>query len=216
MQLKDKTILFLGDSITEGHGVSERSKRFSDLIAAKTGANCINYGISGTRIAHQHAFDPAQRHDYDFCMRAEEMQREADCIVIFGGTNDYDHGDAPFGSFSDRTSMTFYGALHTLYSYLSEHYLGVPVVILTPLHRSNEDNGPVARQYAYKPLKEYVAAIREVAEYYSFPVLDLYATAGIQPKVEAVRKAFMPDGLHPNDAGHEILANKIIKFLETL
>lgn len=216
MQLKNKTILFLGDSITEGIGVSETSKRFSDLIAKQAGAKSVNYGVSGSRIAHQHAFDPNLRHDYDFCMRAEQMQSEADCIVVFGGTNDYDHGDAPFGCFSDRTPMTFYGALHTLYTYLCERYLGVPIVILTPLHRTNEDNGCVDRPYAYKPLKEYVAAIREVAEYYSLPVLDLYATSGLQPNIQVVREKFVPDGLHPNDAGHEILANKILKFLETL
>ena len=133
MKLKNSTILFLGDSITEGVGVSDVSKRFTDLIAERTGAICINYGVSGSRIAHQHAFDPTQRHDRDFCMRAEEMQREADCIVIFGGTNDYDHGDAPFGSFSDRTPMTFRGALHTLYTYLTENYVGIPVVVITPL-----------------------------------------------------------------------------------
>jgi lysophospholipase L1-like esterase len=216
MELNNKTILFLGDSITEGHGVSDVTKRFTNLIAAKAGANCVNYGISGTRIARQHAFDPNERRDRDFCMRAEEMQDDADCIVVFGGTNDYAHGDAPFGSFSDRTPMTFYGALHTLYAYLAERYLGVPVVILTPLHRCSEDDGRVTRPYAYKPLKEYVAAIREVAEYYSFPVLDFFATSGLQPNVEAIKQAYVPDGLHPNDAGHEIMANKIIKFLETL
>ncbi len=216
MQLKDKTILFLGDSITEGFGVSDVSKRFTNLIAEKTGAVCVNYGICGSRIAHQHAFDPTQRRDRDFCMRAEEMQSKADCIVIFGGTNDYDHGDAPFGSFSDRTPMTFYGALHTLYTYLTENYLGVPVVVITPLHRTNEDDGCVIRPYGYKPLKEYVDAIREVAEYYAFPVLDFYATSGMQPRIEASKKAFMPDGLHPNDVGHEMMANKIIRFLETL
>ncbi len=216
MELKNSTILFLGDSITEGAGVSEVSKRFTNLIAERTGADCINYGVSGSRYARQHNFNPDNRADRDFCMRAEEMQREADCIVVFGGTNDYDHGDAPIGSFSDRTPMTFYGALHTLYTYLTENYLGVPVVVITPLHRSNEDNGCVTRPYDYKPLKDYVNAIREVAEYYSFPVLDFYATSGMQPQIAASKEAFMPDGLHPNDAGHEILANKIIQFIKTL
>ena len=216
MELKNKTILFLGDSITEGYGASDISNRFTNLIAEQTGANCVNYGVSGTRIAYQHAFNPEKSEDYDFYMRAQKMQADADCIVVFGGTNDYDHGDAPFGSFTDRTPMTFYGGLHTLYTYLTEKYLGVPVVILTPLHRENEDNGNVTRTYAYKPLKEYVNAIREVAKYYSFPVLDLFATSNLQPNIPPVKEAFIPDGLHPNDAGHKILANKIIKFLETL
>ena len=65
-------------------------------------------------------------------------------------------------------------------------------------------------------LKTYVNIIREMAEYYSLPVLDLYAESGIQPKVDAIREKFCPDGLHPNDAGHVLLANKIYAYLRSL
>lgn len=216
MDLKNKTILFLGDSITEGHGTSDPSKRFSDIVADRLGAKFVNYGIGGTRYARQSNFNPEHRWDLDFCMRAPEMQEQADCVVVFGGTNDYDHGDAPFGCMSDRTPMTFYGALHTVYTTLIERYPGVPIVVITPLHRMHEDDGKVQRAYAYRPLKEYVNAIREVAEYYSLPVLDFFANSGLQPNVDIIREKFIPDGLHPNDAGHEIMANMIVNFLKAL
>ena len=216
MDLKNKTILFLGDSITEGHGTTDTSKRFTDLVSARLGAKFVNYGIGGTRYARQHNYNPDVQADKDFCMRAPEMQQEADCIVVFGGTNDYDHGDAPFGCFTDRTPMTFYGALHTVYTTLIEKYAGVPIIVITPLHRTNEDNGIVSRAYGYKPLKDYVNAIREVAEYYSLPVLDFYANSGMQPNVEIIKQKYVPDGLHPNDAGHEIMANMIVNFLKAL
>ena len=58
--------------------------------------------------------------------------------------------------------------------------------------------------------------IRRGAEYYSLPMLDLYAVSGIQPAVPVMKETYMPDGLHPNDAGHVILANKIAKFIENL
>lgn len=51
MELKGLKINFLGDSITEGHGCSDESRRFTSLIAAQNGAICRNYGIGGTRIA---------------------------------------------------------------------------------------------------------------------------------------------------------------------
>ena len=216
MDLQNKIVLFLGDSITEGYGVSEPTKRYADIAAKELGATAVNYGVSGTRIARQHAFNPDERHDRDFIMRAEQMQRKADLIVVFGGTNDYAHGDAPFGCFADRTPMTFYGALHTLYTYLSEAFVGVPVVVITPLHRTNEDNGQVTRSNDYRPLKDYVDAIREVAEYYSFPVLDFFAASGIQPNVEIIKQTYVPDGLHPNDAGHAIMAKKLVSFLKAL
>lgn len=216
MDLKNKTILFLGDSITEGHGTTAEEKRFSNIVAKVLGANFINDGIGGSRYARQHNFNPENRADKDFCMRAETHNEQVDCIVIFGGTNDYDHGDAPFGCFLDRTPMTFYGALHTVYSTLVSTYPGVPIVVITPLHRCNEDNGSVTRSYGYKPLKDYVNAIREVAEYYSLPVLDFFACSGLQPNVPAIKEKFVPDGLHPNDAGHQIMSNMIINFLKAL
>ena len=64
-------------------------------------------------------------------------------------------------------------------------------------------------------LLDYVNMIRRTAEYYGLPVLDLYATAGMQPAVEVIRERYMPDRLHPNDAGHEILAERIVRFIET-
>lgn len=54
-----------------------------------------------------------------FCGRLDEMDKNADAVVVFGGTNDYGHGDAPFGLFTDRTDETFYGACHTLMSELA-------------------------------------------------------------------------------------------------
>ena len=65
-------------------------------------------------------------------------------------------------------------------------------------------------------LKEYVRIIKEVAEYYSLPVIDLWAMSGIQPKVDAIKQKYCPDGLHPNDAGHVLMAERIGNFLEAL
>ena len=84
--------------------------------------------------------------------------------------------------------------------------------MLTPLHRLNENN-PDSNGL---PLKAYVDAIREKAEVYSLPVLDLYAMSGMQPNVPIIQERFMNDGLHPNDAGHARLADMVQKALEAL
>ena len=65
-------------------------------------------------------------------------------------------------------------------------------------------------------LRTYVQAIRDAAEDFAVPVLDLFRVSGIQPSVPALREAYMPDGLHPNDAGHAKIADKLIGFLQTL
>lgn len=218
MELAGKKILFLGDSITEGHGASDVSKCFVSLIGERENAICKNYGIGGTRVAKQTKPSAEPRWDLDFISRVAEMDEEADIVVVFGGTNDFGHGDSELGTMDSRSEYTFYGALHTLYISLIEKYPTADIVILTPLHRLNEDNvrGDGYKTNGLANLKTYVNIIREVAEYYSLPVLDLYANSGLQPKVPVIQEKFMPDGLHPSDAGYDILANKITQFLKSL
>ena len=220
MELKNKKIVFLGDSITEGVGVANPENRFVDRIAKQTSAICKNFGISGTRIAKQSTPSPTSSWDKDFISRVPDLDDDADIVVIFGGTNDWGHGDAKLGSFDNRDPYTFYGGLHTLYTMLIEKYPHSQIVVLTPLHRNNELNTVVREDMpqSNKPfvLKDYVEIIRQMAEYYSIPVLDMYKTSGIQPAIPVITETYIPDGLHPNDAGHKLLANRIIKFLETL
>ena len=209
MELKGKKINFLGDSITEGVGASEYAHCYVEQFAAATGAVCRNYGISGTRIAKRRV--PYENPEFDryYASRVPEMDPDADVVVVFGGTNDYGHGDAPLGEMNDRTVWTYYGALHVLFTALIEKYPTAQIVVLTPLHREDEEKRtPI--------LKPFVDATRQVAEYYSLPVLDLWANYGIQPRIPVMKNMYVPDGLHPNDAGHAILANKLRAFLEQL
>ena len=188
MELKGTKINFLGDSITEGAGTSSHDKMFTMLIEREYGAICQNYGIGGTRIARQKT-PTEEKWDRDFISRVPEMDNDADIVVVFGGTNDFGHGDAPIGTMSDRTPYTFYGALHCLYTALIEKYPGVPIVVLTPLHRLNEDSPKGDNKPApVGTLKEYVNIIREVAEYYSLPVLDLFKESGLQPKIPVIQQ----------------------------
>ena len=220
MILNGKKILFLGDSITEGHGSSDKSKCYVSLIGEREGAECVNYGIGGTRITPQ--IDPSAKPERDknnFINRVDTMDDNADIVVVFGGTNDFGHGDVPLGTMCDRRPITFYGGLHTLCVKLINKYPSSQIVFITPLHRFNEDSpygdGPHAKP-ATAPLYDYVNAVRKVTEYYSLPLIDLYATSGIQPAIPKMKEMYMPDGLHPNDAGYDILAKKITTFLKSL
>ncbi len=229
MKLEGLKINFLGDSITEGLKIENPEYNVYHAVLKRNSglAEARNYGITATRFAIQHGTPFRPKDNYvdvkSFSERFHEMDDDADIVVVFGGTNDYGHGDAPLGGFSDRTPDTFYGACHYLFRGLIKKYLGKPIVIMTPLHRIYETRncgeykeGQSGSPYTYGTLKEYVTIIREVAEYYSLPVLDLYATSGLQPEIDEVREAFMPDGLHPNEAGHRMLAEKLQRFLENL
>ena len=219
MELKGLKINFLGDSITEGHGTSSPDKIYHALLKKEAGlAEARNYGIGGSRIALKkhiaEGLDPSHFDFHSFSERWDKMDDDADVVVVFGGTNDYGHGDASLGCFFDRTPDTFYGACHYVLSNLMVKYLGKPIVVMTPLHRLKEEW--MEEDGRLKRLKTFVDALKEVAEYYSIPVLDLFAASMMQPNVDANREKFMPDGLHPNDEGHELIENKLRRFLEAL
>ena len=210
MELKGKKVVFLGDSITEGVGASSVETRYVNVFEQITGTKMINYGIGGTRFAKQ--VKPYIEHydKNDFCGRFDKMDDDADIVVVFGATNDYGHGDAPFGEYSDRTPDTFIGATHYLMKGLIQKYPTATIVFMTPIHRERENYHNQNR----KILKDYVDVIRNVAEYYSIPVLDLFSMFGVCPDIEAHKVAYAPDGLHPNDAGHRKIAERLKAFLE--
>lgn len=134
MELSGKKINFLGDSITEGVGASAPDKVYHQVMLRKYGLAAVrNYGISGTRYARQ--INPTLNEpsfDLDFCQRYAGMDDDADIVVVFGGTNDFGHGDAPIGTPDDRTPDTFWGACHYLYSHLIEKYPAALIVVHDP------------------------------------------------------------------------------------
>lgn len=217
MDIKGMTINFLGDSITQGCGTSSPEKIYFEVLKEKFGLKAVNgYGVGGTRIARQKNVSPDPIWDEYFSLRADSMTLDADAVVVFGGTNDYGHGLAPMGAFEDRSLDTFYGACHELFEKLINMYPGKPIIIMTPLHRATELTPVEKADGAKYILSDYVKVIREVAEFYSLPVCDLYAKSGIQPAIEVLKEKFCPDGLHPNDAGHNLIAERLGNFLISL
>lgn len=214
MELKGKKIAFLGDSITQGIGVSGVESTFWNELGRRTGAQVYGYGISGTRIANQQHPDFGITSDRYFASRVDNMIPDADIVVVFGGTNDYGHGDAPLGCMTDRRDDTFYGACHMLIQKLMNRYPEAQLVFMTPLHRVDEER--MSDACDFRCLKRYVEVIREVTEFYGVVVVDLFATCQIQPQVPISKEKYMPDGLHPNDAGHQLIANRLHSVLNAL
>lgn len=206
----------LGDSITSGGGAGGIEKGFIGVLRNITTHEIRAYGLGGTRIARQTIPSAIPTRDNDFQMRALEMEKDADYVLVFGGTNDYGHGDAKLGSFNDCSPYTFYGALHCLAKYLVETYGKEKVCFLTPLHRFNEDDpwGDVGvKKEAVAPLSKYVDAIKEIVEAYGFDLLDLYGENFIPIPSTDLGDEYTIDGLHPNVKWHAKLAERIAVYL---
>ena len=205
MKLENLKINFLGDSITFGYGVSSQDETFHQIIKREYGLKeAYNCGISGTRIAKQ--TNPSEHQcDLYYGLRAKVMPRDVDAIVVFGGTNDFGHGDAQFGDIDGTDIYTFYGALNNLIFSLKEDYPNSKIIFMTPLRRTTED----VKNSNGKILADYVDAIIEVSNKHNLPVIDLFRSDIFDPN-DATK---VPDGLHPNKEGHIIMADYIAKKL---
>lgn len=222
MKLEGKIVAFLGDSITEGKGVNDIiNNRYDNIIRNKCHLKKVyNYGISGTRIAHQHHVSEKPRFDLCFCGRAYDINNDVDIIIVYGGVNDYIHGDAYFGTYYDNTPETFCGGVKFLMKTLKALYRNAQIIFITPAHLHYDnifDDKPSPRKIKKddaKPLKEYVQVIEYLGREYEIPVLNLYKRLTINPNNIEDYNKYTIDGLHFNDAGHHVLANLIISFIE--
>ena len=208
-------VIFLGDSITEGVGASSEDNKYVNKVAELCKIEVKNFGVSGTRIARQTTPSEYILFDYDFQMRAEVMSKDADRVFVFGGTNDYGHGDAKIGSENDDSPYTFYGGLNNLMRKLIGTYGKERICFILPMRRFQEENlfGQGCRKEPSLNLKGYVDIIRSKCEKEGVEYIDLYAD-GLPKPLNDKGDEYTIDGLHPNNKGHLYIAERIKEYLE--
>ena len=208
-------ILFLGDSITEGVGASSEEKRYTDLVGARLGCRTVNYGISGTRIARQKQTSINTKWDIDFRTRIPLMESEADIVFVFGGTNDYGHGALQLGRVGDDTPDTFCYQLRLLINDLADKYGKDKLCFILPLHRFCEEpvmcKGDMVNELGAS-LAEYVDVMRRVLLESGIDFIDLYTNGFPKPTTD-LGDEYTIDGVHPNDSGHEVIADRVCEYV---
>lgn len=210
MELCGKTGVFLGDSITEGWGAERYEDTYFNQIARRTGLRAIGYGAGGTRIARGGDESNGRR---DFLFRCKGMEKNAELVVVFGGTNDFGLR-SPLAGEGERA---FSGACRILFERLKALYFKAEIVVMLPLHRidcvvSRENTEGLAQI----PLASYVEALRKIAAECSLPVVDLYNGVDILKTDQSGNRIYCPDGLHPNAAGHTLIADRLLHVLNDL
>ena len=218
MDLTGKRILFLGDSVTAGSSATSDDKIFHSILRRETGIKeVINAGAGGTRIARQTKPSEEKIYDEDFNLRYDAADKSCDVIFIFGGTNDFGHGDAPAGNADDKTEYTFCGAINVLLGKAIKDFGRENVVLVTPMHRVGEENlyGEGKKQIAGEPLAVYVGIEKRAAEKFGVKIIDLWNEERLNPNDEKNADLFA-DGLHPNDKGHALLAEILKEKISAL
>ncbi len=202
-------INFLGDSITEGKWAERQEDSYVEVAGRELSATVRCYGVSGTRIAKRR-LPYHKEFNEDFNLRCDRMDKNADFVFVFGGTNDFGHGDAPIGEISDDSPYTFMGALNILTDKLIKNYGREKICFILPLHRSNEDDplGDHVRDFPIGTLADFTAALVSVLdakniEYLSFG--EIFTRASLP--------SLTTDGLHPNTEGHRIIGEEIAVYI---
>lgn len=214
---ENKVICFLGDSITEGVGASVPDKKYVEVFREITGYEVRNYGVSGTRFARQKKLSSPASFDYDFQLRADmliSMEKQIDYVFVFGGTNDFGHGDAGLGELSDTDPYTFCGGANNVFHKLVSTYGRDKVCCILPLHRWNEKNPyGSGKKYISVPLEEYRRLLVAIINKFNLSSVDLWEK-GLPAPQSCMAGEYFADGLHPNDKGHRLIAEKLAEYIK--
>lgn len=235
-QWDGKRVAYLGDSMTDSRRVGTTCVYWEYLVES-LGIKPLVYGINGNQ------WDGI----YNQAVKLHEEKGTAvDAILIFAGTNDYNHG-LPMGRFFSETTKqtifngetvtrkyrtpilndsTFCGRINKVMAYLKENFPEQQIIIMTPIHRGfakfsdkniQPDENFANGQGLY--LDDYVNALKQAASNWSVPLIDLYSLSGLYPLAEAQLQYFhdsSTDQLHPNALGDYRLAKTIQYQLLTL
>ncbi|MFC0462113.1 SGNH/GDSL hydrolase family protein, partial [Enterococcus villorum] len=77
------------------------------------------------------------------------------------------------------------------------------------------ENGQLNTNDVGATQEDYVQAIKIIAQFYSVPVLDMFAQSNMNPFITSHEKWF-GDGLHPSNEGYLRIAKQIHHRLEIL
>lgn len=231
-----KTVLFLGDSITDA-ALRHRWKNYWAYLPELLGICPAVYGCNGDEWSGVYG---------QACRAKSEMGDAPDAVFVFAGTNDFAL-DVPMGEWYDvataevnrwgknvnlprrminENPATFRGRINRVLKYLKTEFPDSQVVLMTPTHREfftcGGDNIQPGESYPNACglyLCDYVNAIREGARIWSVPVIDLYAESGLCPMVAGHGAFFAKadkDRLHPSSEGHRRIALLIAAKLRGL
>jgi len=200
--VRRKIWLVIGDSIsTPGESAD---KIYIDYVAERLNVSVVTIAASGT--GYMRKF----KDDISWLDALDTYPTDVDFITIMGALNDFEY---EVGTFTDSGDETFYGALYTYYKELTEKYPETPIGVITSPPRITcwGENGVYVG---------HINAVIDMAGFYSLPVLDLYRNSGLRPWDEENSLRYFAhegdidgDGVHLNEAGHKLIADKIYDFI---
>ena len=234
-----KKIVTLGDSITQGVGLSDpNNEYYGKLVADALGMSAINKGVSGSGYCSGGAMSTNKT-------LTEKNIKDADIVTILLGVNDWDwavkdgfwKGEPGYydenqtyyqlGEPESTDTSTFYGALKAWCENIeklrqTEGFENKEFIVITPLITSWNVSMGSKRDWNQSKLnvhghtlRQYCTAIMEVCTEYDIPVFDANMFSGIYYNSPEDNNVELTggDGVHISAAGHALLAESLSEFL---
>ncbi len=176
----------LGDSLTEGYDI-DLSVRWTRLLQQSTGRKVINSGISGDTTGGMLAR-----------FQQDVLVHQPSHLFFMGGTNDLWMNLPNEVILSNVLAITRQARYHEI-----QAIIGIPPPVY--LQQGIDDDPPIFldnRQLA-KRLQKYQMQLRQFVDRDDWPVVDFS---------KMPQDLFLPDGVHVNEAGQEVMA----KMVETV
>ena len=125
-----------------------------------------------------------------------------------------------------QNTTTLKGSINYVFNYLKTNYPTKQIICLIPIHRGyakfSDTNIQYAENYSNSLqlfFEEYIKTIKEGCLNWSIPFIDLYNNTGLYPLLEEYSQYFSnaeTDMLHPNENGHQRIANVISRELNKI
>ncbi|MCR5398927.1 MAG: SGNH/GDSL hydrolase family protein [Lachnospiraceae bacterium] len=207
-------ITIMGDSITAATNLSEEEQaqyNYPKLLADILGCEVVNLGIGGSVVSRNASNSPMVE-------RWSEIPEDSDVIIIFGGTNDclymnkWDFGHIEYDL--RMNSGTFCGDLDEMCSAIKWKYRDntdkyVKFIYVNPMSTILNDGVYATDPGNMVEQNTFAQAINEIVPPYGFDVIDLYNSNFMNSHDWDVNHEFVTDGVHPNPAGYQILAEHL-------
>lgn len=194
---KPITVLFVGDSISIGVGASSSAKRYTTLVVEslnKKHDDCkfteLNLGISGSTLVDQ-SWPSPRSSGYPYILQ-KVIKAKPDIVVIQHGTNDNAVG-CSLGNF-----------LWSYRKFIRTVKKELPKTKIVCMTICPSWSVPIADsqwlECANVGIQEIAACENTLIAHTNFMLHN--------------RRELFPDGIHPNDEGHRIMADSVVKTIE--
>lgn len=203
--LKSKRLAFCGDSITYGlnQDGGARLDAFPDQVGRLLGCQTTNYGVSSASVGG----DAPRVWSKDYTV----VSTDEDIVGVMIGINDF-YREYPLGN--KDGSSGFYKDLHTMWKGLINRF---------PPSAGKRLFCMIYPYYDVKPnWEKWTAAMQEVAEYYSIPILDFSKELGINPHMDVNFEYWREEGsgtgkhnAHPTQLTHDMMAKVVAAYIKS-